>query len=212
MVPMAESYPLQFLLLTFSGWVNRQQQQVVEYLVEENRVLKEQMEGRALRLTDGQRRRLAAKGKRIGRRLLAQVATIVTPDTILRCGSTQFMARVSEGALGRDRSDRLLHDGGVEANGPQDLLRALLHRPEDQQSAPGRADDEPNGQVHGTRGRGRVELPGALPLPDPRSRHQVLPAVQDRDGGCGRHTDQDAVSGPERELCRTLRAHVQCSR
>jgi hypothetical protein len=41
-------------------------------------------QGKPLRLTDDQRRRLAAKGKRSGRRLLMQVATIVTPDTILR--------------------------------------------------------------------------------------------------------------------------------
>jgi hypothetical protein len=35
-------------------------------------------------LTDDQRRRLAVKGQRLGRRVLRQVATIVTPDTILR--------------------------------------------------------------------------------------------------------------------------------
>ena len=64
--------------------VNRHQQHVIEYLVEENRVLKEQVKGRRLRLTDEQRRRLAAKGRRLGRRVLRQVATIVTPDTILR--------------------------------------------------------------------------------------------------------------------------------
>ena len=80
----ADIFPLQLLLLTVSGWVNKHQQQVIEYLVEENHVLKEQMKGRRLRLTDDQRRRLAAKGKRIGRRVLMQVATIVTPDTILR--------------------------------------------------------------------------------------------------------------------------------
>ena len=66
----ADLYPLQMLLLTFSGWVNRQQQDVIEYLVEENRVLKEQLAGRRLRLNDEQRRRLAAKGKRLGRRIL----------------------------------------------------------------------------------------------------------------------------------------------
>ena len=65
----ADTFALRLLLLTFSGRVNRQQQQVLEYLIEENRVLKEQMKGRQLRLTDEQRRRLAAKGKRIGRRL-----------------------------------------------------------------------------------------------------------------------------------------------
>jgi putative transposase len=52
--------------------------------MEENRVLKEQVKGRRLRLTDDQRRRLAAKGRPLGRRVLRQVATIVTPDTILR--------------------------------------------------------------------------------------------------------------------------------
>src|SRR5215831_19252556 len=80
----ADLYPLQVLLLTLAGWVNRHQQHVIEYLVEENRVLKEQVKGRRLRLTDDQRRRLAVKGRRLGRRFLRQVATIVTPDTILR--------------------------------------------------------------------------------------------------------------------------------
>ncbi len=80
----AESYPLRVLLLTPVGWVNVQQQHVIEYLVEENRVLKEQLGGKVPRMNDKQRCRLAAKGKRIGRRLLMQVATIVTPDTILR--------------------------------------------------------------------------------------------------------------------------------
>jgi hypothetical protein len=72
------------LLVTLAGWVNRHQQLVVESLVEENRVLKEQLKGRRVRLTDDQRRRLAAKGRRLGRWVLRPVATIVTADTILR--------------------------------------------------------------------------------------------------------------------------------
>jgi hypothetical protein len=80
----ADLYPLQVLLVTLAGWVNRHQQHVIEYLGEENRVLREQVKGRRLRLTDDQRRRLAAKGRRVGRRVLRQVATLVTPDTILR--------------------------------------------------------------------------------------------------------------------------------
>jgi putative transposase len=80
----ADVYPLRLLLVTLAGWVNRHQQHVIEYLVEENRVLKGQLKGRRLRLTDDQRRRLAAKGHRLGRRILRQVATSVTPDTILR--------------------------------------------------------------------------------------------------------------------------------
>ena len=80
----ADFYPLQVVLLALSGWANREQQRTIEYLVEENRVLKEQLKGRMLRRGDDQRRRLAAKGKRLGRRLLNRVATIVTPDTIMR--------------------------------------------------------------------------------------------------------------------------------
>src|SRR6266851_6642020 len=76
--------PLRLLLVTLAGWVNRRQQEVIDYLVEENRVLREQLGGRRVRLTDDQRRRLAARGQRLGRRALKRVATIVTPDTILR--------------------------------------------------------------------------------------------------------------------------------
>jgi hypothetical protein len=64
----ADLYPLQVLLVTLAGWVNRHQQHVIEYLVEENRVLKAQVKGRRLRLTDDQRCRLAAKGRPLGRR------------------------------------------------------------------------------------------------------------------------------------------------
>lgn len=81
---MVETFALRFLLAVLAGWVNHRQQEALEYLIEENRVLKEQMHGRRLRLTDDQRRRLAARGKRLGRHVLRQVATIVTPDTILR--------------------------------------------------------------------------------------------------------------------------------
>src|SRR5206468_10456479 len=80
----ADSLPLRLLLATLAGWVNRHQQQVIDYLIEENRALREQLRGRRIRLGDDQRRRLATKGQRLGRRVLRQVATIVTPDTILR--------------------------------------------------------------------------------------------------------------------------------
>ena len=75
--------PQILLVSVLAGWLNREQQKIHEYLQEENRVLKEQLGGR-LRLSNEQRRRLAAKGKVLGRKLLEEVATIVTPDTILR--------------------------------------------------------------------------------------------------------------------------------
>ncbi len=75
--------PFSFLVLSVAGWLNRRQQQVIEYLVEENRVLREQIGNRRMRFNDDQRRRLAAKAKKLGRKVLAEVATIVTPETLL---------------------------------------------------------------------------------------------------------------------------------
>ena len=75
--------PLSFLVVSIGGWMNQHQQHVIEYLIEENRVLREQNGNRRMRFTDEQRRRLAAKAKKLGRRLLARVATIVTPETLL---------------------------------------------------------------------------------------------------------------------------------
>ena len=60
----------QILVVALAGWLNRQQQDVVEYLQEENRVLCEHLKGKRLRFTDDQRRRLASKGKVLGRRML----------------------------------------------------------------------------------------------------------------------------------------------
>jgi len=76
--------PLRVLLLTLTGWAHQEHQRTIAYLVEENRVLREQLGTRRLQLTDAQRRRLAAKGKLLPRKILNRVATIVTPDTILR--------------------------------------------------------------------------------------------------------------------------------
>lgn len=57
--------PLQFVVITFAGW-NQRQQQVVEYLLEDNRVLREQIGSRRMRFNDDQRRRLAVKAKTLG--------------------------------------------------------------------------------------------------------------------------------------------------
>jgi len=76
--------PWQLLLVALAGWINRQQQDVIEYLQEENRVLRSKLKGKRIRFTDDERRRLAVKGKLLGRKVLGEVASIVTPDTILR--------------------------------------------------------------------------------------------------------------------------------
>jgi transposase InsO family protein len=76
--------PWNLLLIAIAAWMNRDQAAVVEYLKEENRVLRELLGKKRLRLNDGQRRRLAVLGKALGRRLLSTCCNIVTPDTILR--------------------------------------------------------------------------------------------------------------------------------
>ena len=80
----AQLQPWQFWLLILAGWINRRQQDVVEYLLTENRVLREKLGKNRILRNDDQRRRLAIKGKLLGRKMLNELATIVTPDTILR--------------------------------------------------------------------------------------------------------------------------------
>ena len=75
--------PFRCLVIVLAGWMNQKQQHAIEYLREENRVLREQLGNRRLRFTDDQRRRLAAKAKLVGRRLLNDIAELVTPDTLL---------------------------------------------------------------------------------------------------------------------------------
>ena len=76
--------PWQLLLLILAGWINQQQQEVIEYLRTENQVLRESHGTKRIRLNDDQRRRLAVKGKILGRKMLGEIGTIVTPDTIMR--------------------------------------------------------------------------------------------------------------------------------
>ena len=56
---------LQFFLICVAGWINRNQQNAIEYLQEEVKVLKEQL-GKKPRFNDDQRRRLAVKAKKLG--------------------------------------------------------------------------------------------------------------------------------------------------
>ena len=75
---------LRFLILTAAGWVNRHQEDVIDYLREENRVLREQRGPRPLRLTDAQRRRLAVRGQKLGRCCMKPLAgEVVWPALLL---------------------------------------------------------------------------------------------------------------------------------
>ena len=76
--------PWHLFLLVLAGWVNREQQQVIDYLRTENQVLREKLGNKRILLNDDERRRLAVKGKVLGRKLLEEVGTLFTPETILR--------------------------------------------------------------------------------------------------------------------------------
>ena len=93
--------PLHLLLMMFAGWVNRHQLDVIDYLQEENRLLKERLNGRRIRFTDAERRRLARKAHALGRKVLSELETLVTPDALLRwhrelvAGKWDYSARES---------------------------------------------------------------------------------------------------------------------
>ena len=76
--------PWQLLSIIFAGRSGEDQQQVIEYLRAENEVLKEAFGKTRILLDDNQRRRLAVKGKVLGRKVLEEIGSIFTPDTILR--------------------------------------------------------------------------------------------------------------------------------
>src|SRR2546430_7227574 len=75
---------LHVLIVLVAGWLQRHQQQVITYLLAENRVLKAQLGGRQRCLTETERRRLTVLAHPLGRKRLQEVATLVTPDTLLR--------------------------------------------------------------------------------------------------------------------------------
>jgi hypothetical protein len=92
--------PFRFLLIAVSGWMSQRQLLVIDYLREENRVLREQLGGRRVRLDDNQRRRLAVKAKALERKVLAEVATIVPPETLL-AWHRKLIARKYDGSACR---------------------------------------------------------------------------------------------------------------
>ena len=113
-MPAMNALIFQLCVSAMAGWVNRGQQQVIEYLLEENRVLRRQLGGRRLRLTDTQRRRLAVRAEVLGRKALVGIACIVTPDTLLRWyrgvwspgSTTEAAAGDQDGPRHRVRSPR----------------------------------------------------------------------------------------------------------
>jgi putative transposase len=96
---------LHVLIAMVAGWLQRHQQQVITYLHEENRVLKAQLAGRRLRLTDTERHRLATLAYPLGRQCLQEVSTIATPETLLRW-YTRLIAQKFDGSKQRRQCGR----------------------------------------------------------------------------------------------------------
>lgn len=77
-------HPWQLLMMCLAGWLQREQRQVIEFYQAQREALPQAQGKKRITLTDDQRRVLTVEGKGLGRKTLAELTTIVTPDTILR--------------------------------------------------------------------------------------------------------------------------------
>lgn len=89
--------PLHFFAVAIAGWMNRQQQEAIEYLKEENRILREKLGHKRLILNESQKRRLAEAAGKLGKDLLRQVGTMFSPETLLKWQRT-LVARKYDGS------------------------------------------------------------------------------------------------------------------
>ena len=101
------------LLVYITGTVDQELLLRNAYLVTENRILRNQIKGR-VRLSDGERKTLAEMGQKLGRQALAEVATIVTPDTILAWHHT-LVAKKCDGSQQRKAPGRPMIAQELEA-------------------------------------------------------------------------------------------------
>src|SRR3954447_6046591 len=101
------------LLAYITGTVDQELLLRNEYLVTENRILHHQLTGR-IRLSNGERKTLAEIGQKLGKQALAEVATIVKPDTILawhrRLVAQKFDGSQHRKAPGRPHIEKELED------------------------------------------------------------------------------------------------------
>jgi hypothetical protein len=100
---------MSMLLMMLAGWINREQQHMIEYLREENSILRDELSkatGRSrIILNDSQRRRLAILGKKLGRNLLSKVCCSFSPDTVL-IWHRKLVARKYDGSKNRSKFGR----------------------------------------------------------------------------------------------------------
>ena len=100
------------LLAYITGSVDQELLLRKEYLVTENRILRNQINGR-VRLTDGERKTLADLAKKLGKKALEEVANIVKPDTLLRW-YRRLIANKFDGSKNRRYPGRPRVDAEIE--------------------------------------------------------------------------------------------------
>src|SRR5256885_8084004 len=101
------------LLAYITGTVDQELLLRNEYLVTENRVLRDQLKGR-VRLSDGERKALAEIGQKLGKQALEEIANIVKPDTILGW-HRKLVAQKFDGSTQRKAPGRPPIDSELEA-------------------------------------------------------------------------------------------------
>jgi hypothetical protein len=107
--------PLAFFVFLLAGWISRQQLILIEYLKAENRVLRKRLKGRSLRFSDRDRALVARKAFGIPRKVLLELGSIVTPETLLRwhrqlIACQQLRIRCAD-------TERTGESGGAESRG-----------------------------------------------------------------------------------------------
>jgi putative transposase len=103
----------QHLLGYVTGAVDQELLLRNEYLVTENRILRDQLKGR-VRMNDGERMALAEIGQKLGKQALQEVAKIVKPDTILGWHRT-LVAQKFDGSKQRQAPGRPMINQEIEA-------------------------------------------------------------------------------------------------
>ena len=79
-----KTQPWTMLLMMMAGWLNRHQQDVIEYLKEENKILREKFGKKRILLNDNQKMRLSRLAKKLGRKVLEDACCAFSPDTLLK--------------------------------------------------------------------------------------------------------------------------------
>jgi hypothetical protein len=106
---MMKTKPMTMLLAMLAGWLNQQQQEIIEYLKEENSILRDELRKatgkKRIILSDAQRRRLAILGRKLGRKLLGQVCRSFSPDTLM-LWHRKLVANKYDGSAHRGKGGR----------------------------------------------------------------------------------------------------------